>query len=76
MCRGYIYNIGGDEMNHREKVLAIRNAIELIVKGSADITSKYLAELFNLSVRSINRMIVDMDNIHRQNDILYYGERL
>ena len=63
-------------MNHRDKVLALRSAIELIVKNSTVITSKYLAELFNLKVWNVNKIIRDMDNVHRQNDVLYYGDVL
>ena len=63
-------------MNHRDKILALRAAIELIVKNTVGITTKYLAELFNLKVWSVNKIIRDMDNIHRQNDALYYGVKL
>ena len=63
-------------MNQREKTLALRSAIELIVKFTKNVTSKYLAGLFKLTVSCINRTIIDMDNIHRQDIYLYYGERL
>ena len=76
MYRGYIYNFSGDEMNHREKILALRTTIELIVKNSANITRKYLADLFGLSRSCIDTVIRGMNDIHQQDSFLYYGERL
>lgn len=63
-------------MNHRDKILSLRVTIELIVKNTTGVTTKYLAELFNLSYSHMKKVIRDMDNIHRQNDVLYYGEIL
>ena len=63
-------------MTRAERKLSIESTIRLIVKNSDDITSNYLAELFGLSKSYIHKLIQSMSGIHRQDDVLYCGERL
>ena len=59
-----------------ERKAAIKSAIELIVKSTRNVTTKYLMQLFDVSSTYITKVVSTMSNIHRQDDVLYWGERL
>lgn len=64
-----------DSMNQREKVLARREFIlEAVKAGGA--TVKVLSEKLKVSVFTVKQCIHSIGDIHWQDDVLYYGERL
>ena len=62
-------------MNQREKVLARRKAILKAVKAGGA-TVKSIAKLTGDSTSTITKSIHDIGDIHWQDTVLYYGERL
>ena len=62
-------------MNMREKVLARRLFILKAVQAGGT-TVKKLSEAMGISKTTVKRHIHNIGNIHWQDDVLYYGERL
>ena len=63
-------------MDHKDKIAAIKVAIIAIVKSSTSMTVKGLMEILGISKSHLNKLIVDIGNIHRIDSVLYVGERL
>ena len=63
-------------MNNKEKIKTRTLAIELLVKNTDNLTTKCLALIFNVSYTHMHKIIRGINNIHRQDSTLYYGERL
>ena len=66
----------GDSMNQFDRVKARKAAIKGMVKASKEVTTKDIAEVLCISVKTVCGYIRDMPNIHRQDNFLYCGERL
>lgn len=73
-CSGCFYV--GDNMNQFERVRARKACIKGMVQASKEVTTKDIAEVLYVSVKTVCGYIRDMPNIHRQDNFLYYGERL
>ena len=77
MYRGYIYNISGDEMkiSLRDRINNRRRDLLAIVM-SGSFTVKEVAKKLGVSIYVVRDDVHTLDNVHWQDCILYYGERL